>query len=53
MTTSRGSPRSRTKRAGLPALAAGLSVDGRQLDEITLFLLDDGALAAGALYFEP
>jgi hypothetical protein len=36
------------ERAGLPALAAGL-VDGRQLDELTIFLLDDAALAAGAL----
>ena len=36
------------ERGGLPALAAGL-VDGRQLDELTIFLLDDAALAAGAL----
>lgn len=36
------------EHGGLPALAAGL-VDGRQLDEITVFLLDDAAYAAGAL----
>ncbi len=36
------------ERGGLPALAAGL-VDGRQLDELTIFLLDDAAIAAGAL----
>lgn len=33
--------------AGLPALAAGL-VDGRQLDELTIFLIDDAPLAATA-----
>jgi hypothetical protein len=32
---------------GLPALAAGL-VDGRQLDEITIFLAGGAALAAAA-----
>jgi hypothetical protein len=35
--------------AGLPALAAGL-VDGRQLDELTIFVLDDSAkLAIGSM----
>lgn len=33
---------------GLPALAAGL-VDGRQLDEITVFLAGDAAIASAAL----
>jgi hypothetical protein len=33
---------------GLPALAAGL-VDGRQLDEITIFVAGDAAIAAVAL----
>ena len=33
---------------GLPALAAGL-IDGRQLDEITVFLAGDAAIAAAAL----
>jgi hypothetical protein len=33
---------------GLPALAAGL-VDGRQLDELTVFLAGDAAIAAAAL----
>jgi hypothetical protein len=33
---------------GLPALAAG-HIDGRQLDEITVFIAGDGAIAAGAL----
>ena len=33
---------------GLPALAAGL-VDGRQLDEITVFIAGDAAIAAAAL----
>lgn len=34
--------------SGLPALAAGL-VDGRQLDEITIFLAGDAAIASAAL----
>jgi len=33
---------------GLPALAAGL-VDGRQLDELTVFIAGDAAIAAAAL----
>jgi hypothetical protein len=33
---------------GLPALAAGL-VDGRQLDEVTVFLAGDAAIASAAL----
>ena len=33
---------------GLGALAAGL-IDGRQLDEITIFVLGDAAVAIGAL----
>jgi ornithine cyclodeaminase/alanine dehydrogenase-like protein (mu-crystallin family) len=33
---------------GLPALAAGL-VDGRQLDELTVFIAGDAAIASGAL----
>jgi hypothetical protein len=33
---------------GLPALAAGL-VDGRQLDELTVFIAGDAAIAASAL----
>ncbi len=33
---------------GLPALAAGL-VDGRQLDELTVFLAGDASIAAAAL----
>jgi ornithine cyclodeaminase/alanine dehydrogenase-like protein (mu-crystallin family) len=38
---------------GLPALAAGL-VDGRQLDEITVFIAGDAAIAAAALaHFAP
>jgi len=34
--------------AGLPALAAGL-VDGRQLDELTIFFIDGAAIAAAAM----
>jgi hypothetical protein len=34
--------------AGLPALAAGL-VDGRQLDEITIFAIDGAPVALGAM----
>jgi hypothetical protein len=34
--------------AGLPALAAGL-VDGRQLDELTIFVADGAPIAAAAL----
>lgn len=34
--------------AGLPALAAGL-VDGRQLDEITVFFVDGAAIAAAVM----
>jgi hypothetical protein len=37
-----------TSEAGLGALAAGL-VDGRQLDELTVFFLDDAQIALGAL----
>ena len=33
------------REAELPALAAGL-VDGRQLDEITIFVIDDAPTAA-------
>lgn len=33
---------------GLPALAAGF-VDGRQLDELTIFIAGDAAIAAAAL----
>ncbi len=33
---------------GLPAMAAGL-VDGRQLDELTVFIAGDASIAAGAL----
>jgi hypothetical protein len=36
-----------TREAGLPALAAGL-VDGRQLDEITIFLVDGAPIALAA-----
>jgi len=36
------------ERKGLPALAAGL-VDGRQLDELTVFIAGDAAIAAAAL----
>lgn len=35
------------REAGLPALAAGL-VDGRQLDELTIFVIDGAPLAAAA-----
>jgi len=38
---------------GLPGLAAGL-VDGRQLDELTVFIAGDAAIAAAALaHFSP
>jgi len=37
-----------TREAGLPALAAGL-VDGRQLDEITIFVIDGAPIAASAI----
>ena len=37
---------------GLGALAAGL-VDGRQLDELTLFVIGDSAIALGALGSRP
>jgi hypothetical protein len=38
---------------GLPGLAAGL-VDGRQLDELTVFIAGDAAIAAAALaHFAP
>ena len=37
-----------TREAGLPALAAGL-VDGRQLDELTIFIADGAPIAAAAL----
>lgn len=41
------------EQQGLPAMAAGL-VDGRQLDEITVFLAGDAAIAAAALaHFAP
>lgn len=36
------------REAGLPALAAGL-VDGRQLDEITIFAIDGAPIALAAL----
>jgi hypothetical protein len=36
------------REAGLPALAAGL-VDGRQLDELTVFAIDGAAIAATVL----
>jgi ornithine cyclodeaminase/alanine dehydrogenase-like protein (mu-crystallin family) len=35
------------REAGLPALAAGL-VDGRQLDELTIFTIDGAPIAASA-----
>ncbi|HEU4729076.1 MAG TPA: hypothetical protein VFT22_14325 [Kofleriaceae bacterium] len=38
--------------AGLPALAAGL-VDGRQLDEITIFLADGAPIARAAIDSRP
>ena len=37
-----------TRETALPALAAGL-VDGRQLDEITIFVVDGAPIAAAAL----
>jgi hypothetical protein len=37
-----------TREAGLPSLAAGL-VDGRQLDELTIFVADGAPIAAAAL----
>jgi hypothetical protein len=38
--------------AGLPALAAGL-VDGRQLDELTIFVADGAPIAAAAVDIRP
>ncbi|MBC7978505.1 MAG: hypothetical protein H7138_26260, partial [Myxococcales bacterium] len=36
------------REAGLPALAAGL-VDGRQLDELTIFVIEGAPIALAAL----
>lgn len=38
-----------TREAGLPALAAGL-VDGRQLDELTVFWIDGAKIALAAVH---
>jgi hypothetical protein len=36
------------RETGLPALAAGL-VDGRQLDELTIFIIDGAPIAVAAV----